>query len=319
MSNLPRQRARRARLFLPAILAVLLGLWLTQVSRPGRRVKGCADGCAHPQEREPGPLRILSLNMLHGFPRFEHLAARLDRIAGEIQQHDADIVLLQEVPWTLRMGSAARLLAERAGFNHLYYRANGNRWAIIFEEGEAILSRYPLREAVAAELEPRAGRFEHRVVLGAVAVTPFGDLPVFVTHLTNGSPDANRGQAAGLQAFVSAHTAGPALVAGDFNATPDLPQILALSQGWVDLHSSPAPGVGNLTCCVSDLHSGPEEPLEKRIDYVFLVPSPEIHLVLTRPAFDRPTRVGSDWLWPSDHAGLFVSVELAAPSLPIEP
>jgi endonuclease/exonuclease/phosphatase family metal-dependent hydrolase len=86
-------------------------------------------------------MRILSLNMLHGHPRFVDLTSRLDLIATEITRLGADIIMLQEVPWTLQHGNAAAWLAEQTGMNYLYLRANGGRWTIFFEEGEAILSR----------------------------------------------------------------------------------------------------------------------------------------------------------------------------------
>jgi endonuclease/exonuclease/phosphatase family metal-dependent hydrolase len=221
------RRPRRWIYFLLAALLLLIVAWLFNVSRPGRRVEGCPEGCAAVAPRTSGPLRVLSLNMLHGFPRFDHLDDRLDLIAAEIQRLDPDIVCLQEVPW--HWGSAAQDLAERTGLNHLYMRANGNRWAILFEEGEAILSRYPLRDATATGLAPRAGLFEHRVALQATAVTPWGDLRVVSTHLTHGDPAVNETQAASLIAFVNASDTGapPAVVAGDFNAREDSAQIQA--------------------------------------------------------------------------------------------
>ena len=200
------RRSRRWICFLLAAALLLIGTWLLNVSRPGSRVEGCPEGCATAPPRSEGPLRVLSLNMLHGFPRFEHLDDRLDLIAAEIQRLDPDIVCLQEVPW--HWGSAAQDLAERTGLNHLYMRANGNRWAILFEEGEAILSRYPLRDTTATGLAPRAGLFEHRVALQATAVTPWGDLRVVSTHLTHGDPEVNETQAASLIAFVNASDTG---------------------------------------------------------------------------------------------------------------
>ncbi len=264
-------------------------------------------------------MRVISLNVLHGFPRFENLGHRLDLIADEIRSHDADIVCLQEVPWTLRHGSGAQYLAERTGLNHLYLRANGNRWAILFEEGEAILSRYPMRDAAHIELAPAAGFFEHRVALRVMVLTPWGDLPVTVTHLTNGDPAVNQGQAVSLLSFVSETGDAPALVAGDLNALSVataqgmgssesvLPR--ALTDRWLDTHSGAQAGDGGFTCCVDDLHSGPGELLEKRIDYVFLVPGPGIGVLDSQPVFNQPYSVEGGWQWVSDHTGLLVTLE----------
>ena len=256
----------------------------------------------------------MSLNVLHGFPQFEHLARRLDLVAAEIRRQDADIVCLQEVPWTWRLGSGAEYLASRTGLNSLYLRANGNRWTILFEEGEAILSRYPLRAPVFVELEPQAGFFEHRLVLHATAATPWGDVRVFATHLTAGHPAINEGQAAALQTFVAATGSGPAVVAGDLNATQDSPQIQALARAWLDTYRLANPGEAGPTCCIDNLAAA-SEPLEERIDYLFLVPGvgagPQV--VASQRVLDRAVRLADGWQWASDHVGLLAIIAFSPP------
>ena len=298
---------------------LLVAVWLLNASRVGGRAQGCPQGCATAAPRQDGPLRVMSLNMLHGRPRFEQLSERLALIAEEIRLQDADIVLLQEVPWRLQMGSAAGILAERTGLNHLYLRANGNRWTILFEEGEAILSRYPLRDSAFTELEPRAAFFEHRVALRATAVTPWGDVRVFVTHLTNGEEEMNQGQAMSLLTFVEAAGAGVdgiALVGGDFNAREDSPQIRAIANRWVDTYRAAQPDDGGFTCCIDDLMAGPGEVLEKRIDYLFLVPGAgqEAGVVASQRVLDQPSPTASGYpsgyQWASDHVGLLTSIAL---------
>ena len=303
-----------------AALAVLLAVtvWVLNASRVGSGVEGCPEGCATAGQQQSGSLRVMSLNVLHGFPRFQHLSERLERIAEEIRAQEADIVCLQEVPWTPHLGNGARYLAERTGLNYQYLRANGNRWAILFEEGEAILSRYPLRDATFIELEPRAGFFEHRVVLEATAVTPWGNVRFFVTHLTNGAPEVNRAQTASLMAFVAAPGGEPAIVAGDFNATEDTVQIQALTRRWVDTYRAVHPNDNDNdnneghTCCADEPSAGPAETLEKRIDYVFLVPgmAHSAEVVSSQRVLDRPFRTPDGWLWASDHAGLLTVIQL---------
>jgi endonuclease/exonuclease/phosphatase family metal-dependent hydrolase len=296
-------------------LGFLLVAWLLNVSRPGTRVEGCPEGCATSGTRRDGPLRVLSLNLLHGFPRFEHLDQRLELVVDAIRRHDPDLVCLQEVPW--HWGSVARDLAERTGLNHLYLRANGNRWTLLFEEGEAILSRYPLREASFVELEPRAGTFEHRVALGATAVTPWGDVRVHVTHLTHGDASVNEAQASALADFVDRLAGMPALVAGDFNAREDSPQIQILlsgemsrGTGWIDTYRAVHPADPGHTCCVDDLRR-PDEALEQRIDYIFYVPGTTPGRVVgSQRILDRAASTGEGWLWASDHAGLLTTLSL---------
>jgi endonuclease/exonuclease/phosphatase family metal-dependent hydrolase len=293
-----------------AVLGVPVAIvWLLHVSRPGTVVSGCAQGCATAAPRNDATLRVMSLNVLHGFPRFGRLRQRLDGIADEIRRQDVDIACLQEVPWTPHLGSAARYLALKSGLNYLYLRANGNRRAILFEEGEAILSRYPLRHVASRELLPRAGLFEHRVVLWATAVTPWGDLNVFVTHLTHGDPEINRAQVASLKTCVGQAGELPSIVAGDLNATEDDLQIA--TAGWTDTYRAANPEDQGYTCCIEDLSTRSEENLAKRIDYVFLVSGSEpIEVEDSRRVLDHPVQLGGSWLWASDHVGVLTTLSV---------
>jgi endonuclease/exonuclease/phosphatase family metal-dependent hydrolase len=294
------------------VLVLLLGLWVLNASKAGVRPEGCPAGCSAAEQRREGPLRVMSLNMLHGFPQFEHLSTRLDLIADEIRRQDADIVCLQEVPWTTPLSSGVEYLATRVGMNYLYLRANGNRRAILFEEGVAILSRYPLEDATSAELQPRAGFFEHRVVLHATVTTARDDVDVFVTHLTHGDQEVNRQQAASLAAFVQNTGGAPAIVAGDFNATEDSAQIQSLAGLWIDTYRAANPDAEGLTCCIDNLAAGPAEELETRIDYLFVVPrtreSVQIHR--SQLVLDRPFQLAQGWQWASDHVGLLAEIDM---------
>jgi endonuclease/exonuclease/phosphatase family metal-dependent hydrolase len=290
-----------------AFAIVPLALLVLFASRPGTVIRGCPDGCASESARRPGPLRVLSLNVLHGFPDFDALDERLELIAREIQTHDADVVCLQEVPWTPLLGSAAAWLAERTGMNHVSFRANGNRHAILFEEGAAILSRFPLHGAQARELTPRAGFFEQRIALYARVDTSQGELGVVSTHLTNGAPETNRKQARALQNFV-AQRAGPAfVVAGDLNAQPGSPQIRALASVWVDSFAVARPGVAGPTCCHAGIRA-PPAPLRQRIDYLFV--SQRAVVRSSRRVLAEPVATEDGWLAASDHAGLLSELDI---------
>jgi endonuclease/exonuclease/phosphatase family metal-dependent hydrolase len=296
---------------LPVFFLVLLAAFLLNVSKPGRRVEGCPQGCSTAAERQSGPLRVLSLNMLHGFPKFEHLQTRLDLIASEILHLDADVVLLQETPWTRGTGSGAEYLAGLLGYNYLYFRANGNRHLIFFEEGETILSRFPLKDPVFTVLEPKPGFFENRVALGAIATTPWGAIAFFDTHLSGKTPEVGQGQVESLKEFVEGQAGGLAVVGGDFNAREDSPQIVDLSTHWIDSYRKLHPDEPGLTCCNNALTAGPGESFKERVDYLFLVPEPAEHpnLISARRVFDQPFPSTGGWQWASDHAGLFVEIE----------
>lgn len=292
--------------------AVVLAAWLGNVSTAGTRVEGCPQACVTGHGRQDGPLRVMSLNVLHGYPTFAQLSQRLDLIAGTIRRHDADIVFLQEVPWTRRLGSGAQYLGERTGLNYLYLRANGNRHAILFEEGLVILSRFALQAPRFVELAPQASVFEHRVALHATALTPWGAVRVFVTHLTHRDATINRAQTAALQTFVQQTGSGLALIAGDLNATEDTPQIQALSPEWIDVYRAANPEAPGLTCCITDLASHPSTALKKRIDYMFLASPTTLgaHVLSTRRILAQPFPVAQGWQWASDHTGLLTEIQL---------
>ncbi|MFQ5343502.1 MAG: hypothetical protein ACE5F6_18330, partial [Anaerolineae bacterium] len=76
------------------------------------------------------------------------------------------------------------------------------------------------------------------------------------------------------------------------------------------------PQEAGLTCCVDDLTRGPDEPLEKRIDYIFFAPATGHggRVVDSRRVLDRPSRVGDGWLWASDHVGVLTAIEAYTPS-----
>ena len=302
------QRRTKSRVAL--LLGAVLVIWLLNASTAGSRAAGCLDGCAFRSARSDGPLRVMSINVLHDFPRFQSLADRLDLITDEILRQEADLVLLQEIPWTPGVGDGTQRIARKVGFNHLYLRAQGNRWAILFDDGVAILSRFPLQDPAILELTPREGFFEPRIVLSATAATPWGNLPVFVTHLASSDAEINRGQAAALQEFIAARKSDYAIVAGDFNAEPDSPQILALTQEWIDAFELAHPSDPGLTCCIDDLNAAPDETLEKRIDYIFLVSLDPGQLISAQRLLTSPIAQENGWLWSSDHVGLLVELDL---------
>ncbi len=287
------------------LLVVLLALSVSGVGP----VRGCLNACAKAHGKSDGPLRVMVLNVLHGFPSFEQLRSRLDHIASEIRRHDADLVLLQEVPWTLRTGDGVRYLAELTGLNHVSVRDNGNRWLLSFDTSLAILSRYPLTEAAVRELEPRAGLFEHRVALRVTAITSRGPVQIFVTHLTHGDREINRRQADSLADWVATATSGLTLVGGDFNAAPDSPQIEALSEMWIDAYPAVNRDASGFTCCIKDLKAGPGRTLDRRIDYLFLVPNRKVKVRRSRRILTEPFRWQGGWQWASDHAGLLTEIE----------
>ncbi len=140
-------------------------------------------------------------------------------------------------------------------------------------------------------------------------MTPWGNVTFVDTHLTNLAAQKNLGQAVSLLDFVQALPPGLKLVAGDFNAREDSPQIRMLSGKWRDAFRELHPNEPGLTCCIDDLNAGPGEPLEERIDYQFLAGT-EGRILSAGLAFNAPSDLGRTWQWPSDHIGLLVELDV---------
>ncbi len=300
-----------SRLVVLIIVALIALIYVTNGSKPGSRVEGCGEGCAVGEVPSGSTLRVVSLNMLHGFPLFKDLSQRVDLISTELQRLDADVVLLQEVPWTIRTGNVAKLLGTRLGYNYVYYQADGNKNLIFFEQGEAILSRFPLIDARSTAYAPRASYFDTRVALGATVLTPSGTVDVYVTHLTNENLAVADEQADLLRSFIASHSNGVAIVAGDFNSPENSPQIIALSQAWIDTYRWMHPHDPGYTCCIDDLHSKLAKPLDERIDYIFLDLQSGGGWQLSKAdkVFDHAFAVDGRWQWASDHEGLVIELQ----------
>jgi endonuclease/exonuclease/phosphatase family metal-dependent hydrolase len=298
---------RRAVAFLIGI-QIVLAIWILNVSRIGYKVEGCMEGCSIRSSPDDGILRVVSLNMLHGFPQFEYLDRRMQGFIDEITQLNPDIILLQEVPWTMKRGNSAKMLAERIGMNYAYLRANGSRWAIGFEEGVAVLSRYSLISPAFIELKPKSGFFEHRVVLHLIARTEIGEVGFYVTHLTHEDPFVNQGQVESLMGFVNPQPDLFSIVAGDFNALPASPQMTRINAVWVEPFEAQSSGFEQYTCCIRSL-TQETKTLSKQIDYLWIVPGKSIPKIDSAAhVFNFPLSDQDGWIWVSDHVGLMVDI-----------
>ena len=299
--------------WLVLVMVLALGILLLNVSKPGAEVITCPTACAKAlSSAKIEPLRILSFNMLHGYHDFTYLDQRTALLAKELDRLAVDIVLLQEVPWTSEHGQMAHKLAQHGSFNYAYLRANGNRRLIDFEEGVAILSRYPLTNISFTELRPPATFFENRVVMHATVELSPGPIDLFVTHLTHGKASTNQAQVEALINFVQSEAKHPAIVAGDFNAEEDSPQIRQLANLWQDSFRLAHPNDSGATCCITNLVNAPITDLQTRIDYLFLVSAAgqTFRIEAVQRVFDEPFETTVGQLWVSDHAGLLATVTI---------
>jgi len=181
----------------------------------------------------PGRLRLVDLNVLHGYPDFRDQEGRFRDTLAALKALRPDVLILQEAWDTADNGRMADRLARALGLHHVYARANGSRRLIGFEEGAAVLSRFPIKEARRLVLSPRKPWWENRIAI--VAAVDLGDetLTVVGVHLTYESEEAGRRQAESLLSRLPGE--GSLVVAGDLNAGPGSPAVrVFLDAGFVD-------------------------------------------------------------------------------------
>ncbi|MEW5987247.1 MAG: endonuclease/exonuclease/phosphatase family protein [Chloroflexota bacterium] len=244
-----------------------------------------------PGRAESQTITILTSNLWHDWPRQRRLHERLEAFAGLVEQEQADVVLLQEVTRTPDL-HVDEWLAGRLGYAHVYSRANGHEEAIGFEEGLAILSRFPLSDLHVQQLEPEPFPFVRRLALGATVQTPLGDLLAFSVHLSL-LRRMNVAQLGGLQSWVGGLAEGrPVVIGGDFNAHESAPQIRRAGRTWVDTFRHLHPAADGATHVLRWPWGAPLR--RQRLDYLFLQPGRPHWGLLDAHHLQTPGRAHSD-------------------------
>ncbi len=224
---------------------------------------------SHPPAQDNGckGMTVISANLWHDWPKYRRTSERLEAFAQLVEDHQADILLLQEVSRTAAF-KTDRWLSNRLGMTSIYSRANGHLNGIGFEEGLAIFSRHPLGEPVLHQLSPMSNRFVRRLALGTQIDSPCGKFLAFSVHLSiNGRENAR--QSKKLHSWVQNVSASrPAFVGGDFNAGEGSHSIKTLKQKWLDTFRHLNPLADGTT---HEIHWPWGKPLRRsRLDYIFL-------------------------------------------------
>ena len=259
---------------------------------------------------------------------------RLPMIREELARLSPDVVGFQEV---LRLGAGDKAssspesdqaieIAEGLGYQIAFGSAADYASGLQF--GNAVLSRHPILASQNFAL-PGAESGETRALLYAAIGTPFGELPMFVTHLNwklhHGCVRLSQVRFIVARIFELAPVDDaklPPVLVGDFNADPDSDEIRFLrglhsvegkSVYFADAWSYAGDGGGGFTFDRKNRFAALAHEPPRRIDYIF-VRGPDRKFrgepLETRLAFasERPDVEGA--LWPSDHFG--VVSELAA-------
>jgi len=231
-------------------------------------------------------VKVLSFNILHGATT--QGTFDLDRIARVILDADPDLVALQEVDFRTRRARGYDLATElglRTKMASIFARAMEHDGG---EYGEAILSRYTFESTRRIPL-PYTGDNEPRAAIKGVVHLPGGQPLAFIgTHLDHASASDRDAQARALDEALAAVEV-PAILAGDFNATPESSTIAILKERWTLAGGeNPAP-------------TYPSDNPRIKIDYVMFAPAHRWEVLETRVIQDEVA---------SDHCAYLVTLAL---------
>ncbi|MBE7519080.1 MAG: hypothetical protein HS107_07505 [Thermoflexaceae bacterium] len=344
-----RERVRRVRAALAAVLAgIVIGLAAsacgvndspenpppTATHTPPASPTPGSTLLAEPAET-PTQLKVAFINLLSPLSldannpvAADTFAHRLDIIIEELRAFNPDIVGFNEASWTRATGSAAEKLAKALKLEFQYARANP--WfpgqtqeqsdetvkLIGFEEGELILSRYPILRYERKALNPRTSETgEGRAALHAVVRVPGlpQELDVYITHLTGADEKVRAAQGADFTTFISATRGiGPLLVMGDLSEIPGGSVAKALVATGLEDVAAAFPGtVPVVTCCRAGI-IGEQPALTTRTDYIFAsgLPIESVGMFGLTPR----KRADNTLVYASDHNGIAAVLRLPAPS-----
>lgn len=287
-----------------------------------------------------GLMKVIRAVTLNVWNRSGPWPERLALIRRELAALSPDVVGLQEVMRLLRPGTHDALspahdqaaeIAEGLGYAIAYAPAADYGNGLVM--GNAVLSRFPLRE-VRAEPLPDAGTGEPRALVYAAVETPVGRLPVFVTHLNwrfeHGF--ARLAQVLHIAARVeelAPSAAGwlPPILMGDFNAAPEADEIrfltgLSVQNGrsayFADAWVYGGDGSAGATYDPRNDYARKNREPPRRIDYIF-VRGPDAQLrgepLRTKIVFNTPQASPEGALWPSDHFGVLTEIAVEPRSL----
>lgn len=272
-------------------------------------------------------MRLVTWNL---WWRFGDPDRRRPAITAVLRKLDADLVALQEV-WSLGEHHLAAELADELDRDVAFAavpdpspwtdRLGDGRFGL----GNAVLSRWPLRDAHVEVLSPS------HVLLSVVADTPAGSLRLVTTHLEP-TPTASAVRVAQVRAIARHLVSVPAtdlppVVAGDLNAEPASDEVRLL-EGHLTAPAEPG-------LLLADAWRWAREPLRSdgatwrpdnpavaargepasRVDHVLLglgrgsvpVTVREVGLLGTA-AWPGP----DGGVWPSDHAGVVVDLAVGS-------
>jgi maltose 6'-phosphate phosphatase len=259
-------------------------------------------------------LKVLTLN-LHCYQE-ENQDAKLSIIAKAIDDHEVDIVCLQEVaePWESGTPAfetnTAKLIRDRLKQNYHLVTDWSHRGFAVYREGCAILSRHEvvMRDSGYISADRNVNSIHARkIVMAQVKVPYFGLVNVYSAHLSWWK-DGFRGQFENLKAWArEKHSGGvvATLLLGDFNAKTG-------SEGYLFATDADTFEDQYLKAQLPGRRAGTQAgaaglPNDQRIDFIFLKEYSALEVKLAKVLF-----TDADYGWVSDHPGYYAEFELGA-------
>jgi endonuclease/exonuclease/phosphatase family metal-dependent hydrolase len=264
-------------------------------------------------------------------------AERLPLLRKQLKELAPDVLGLQEVlrfvpdehnpPVPSPDNCQATEIADGLGYNVAYGIAADYSGGLKF--GNALLTRYKILDSRTFRL-PGSDSGETRSLLYALLETPWGRLPVFVTHLNwklhHGVVRIRQVIYAAERLFVLAPIEAdflPPILMGDFNASPNTDEIRYLRGEHVidgrslyfgDVWEYAEPAGPGYTYARDNAYARKNGEPNRRIDYIF-VRGPDKDMrgepSNVRLAFTEQAQGSEGPLWASDHYGVICDLAMS--------
>lgn len=231
------------------------------------------------------PVRVMTYNLHSGFNTDGQLDP--EAIAKTIEQAKPDIIGLQEVERGWYIDSSLDMvdwLSHRLNMPYVYGATAGRVW------GNAILSRYPIKQSGMLPLPPRDLLLRRGVTWARIDVGHGQELFFIVTHYHHIEGDTEIRQQESPEILKLWNQQPRTIFVGDLNAKPDSKEIEMLrARGLKDSFAEIGSGDG---------FSWPAGKPDQRIDYIWHSPDLGVR-DLVMPASTA-----------SDHLGVAVTVDI---------
>ena len=239
-------------------------------------------------------LKVMTYNIHHANPPSKEKDSTIDlkAVAKVINDARPDLVALQEIDANNgRAGMDVHEAKELARLTGMYYFFSRSIWFRDGAYGNAVLSRWPIRDTMRYELPPPAGiKAEIRSLCMIKVRLPGGRQLLFAsTHLDQHRDEACRMLQAQTIAGIVRTLKLPCIIGGDFNAGPDSAPLLMLD------------GVLTRSCRTDCPLTIPTENPVKTIDYILYAPAARFESHGVRTIHDT---------YASDHLPVLAEIQL---------